>query len=88
MSFSTQDIKFIRSQTLRAISSNRAPGLHFAGYFFNITAPRFVFVHQVVGEYAKTFPSGNGQPGGDFLAKLPIVIPKTKVPKGPKTTKR
>jgi hypothetical protein len=33
LSFSTQDTKFIRNQTLRAISSNRAPGLHFAGYF-------------------------------------------------------
>lgn len=41
MSFSPEDIDFIRKQTLRAISSNRAPGLHFAGYFFNITAQRF-----------------------------------------------
>ncbi len=41
MSFSTQDTAFIRSQTLRAISSNRAPGLHFAGYFFNLNVPRF-----------------------------------------------
>ena len=41
MSFSTQDTEFIRNQTLRAISSNRAPGLHFAGYFFNLTVPRF-----------------------------------------------
>jgi len=32
LSFSTQDTEFIRSQTLRAISSNRAPGLHFVGY--------------------------------------------------------
>ncbi|MDB5821366.1 MAG: hypothetical protein JWR21_70 [Herminiimonas sp.] len=41
MSFSPQDTEFVRSQTLRAISSNRAPGMHFAGYFFNITAQRF-----------------------------------------------
>ncbi len=41
MSFSPQDTKFIRGQTLRAISSNRAPGLHFAGYFFNLAVPRF-----------------------------------------------
>jgi acyl-coenzyme A thioesterase PaaI-like protein len=41
LSFSTQDADFIRNQTLRAISSNRAPGLHFAGYFFNLTVPRF-----------------------------------------------
>ena len=41
MSFSPQDTKFIRSQTLRAISSNRAPGLHFAGYFFNLNVPHF-----------------------------------------------
>lgn len=41
MSFSPQDIDFIRSQTLRAISSNRAPGLHFAGYFLNLNVPRF-----------------------------------------------
>ncbi len=41
MSFSKQETEFIRNQTLRAISSNRAPGLQFAGYFFNITARRF-----------------------------------------------
>jgi acyl-coenzyme A thioesterase PaaI-like protein len=41
LSFSRQDTEFIRSQTLRAISSNRAPGMHFAGYFFNLTAQRF-----------------------------------------------
>ena len=41
LSFSTQDAEFIRSQTLRAISSNRAPGMNFAGYFFNFTAQRF-----------------------------------------------
>jgi len=41
LSFSSQDTEFIRTQTLRAISSNRAPGLHFAGYFFNLTVARF-----------------------------------------------
>ena len=41
MSFSTQDIDFIRKQTLRALSGNRAPGLHFAAYFFNLAVPRF-----------------------------------------------
>ena len=41
MSFSTQDTDFIRGQVLRAISSNRAPGMHFAGYFFNFTPQRF-----------------------------------------------
>lgn len=41
MSFSPQDTEYIRNQTLRAISSNRAPGLHFAGYFFNLEVPRF-----------------------------------------------
>ena len=41
MSFSSQDAAFIRRQTLRAISSNRAPGMHFAGYFFNFTMQRF-----------------------------------------------
>ncbi|HTE16413.1 MAG TPA: hypothetical protein VK642_15175, partial [Burkholderiales bacterium] len=41
MSFSTQDTEFIRRQTLRAISSNRAPGMHFAGYFLRFTPRRF-----------------------------------------------
>jgi acyl-coenzyme A thioesterase PaaI-like protein len=41
LSFSKQDTEYIRNQTLRAISSNRAPGLHFAGYFFNLEVPRF-----------------------------------------------
>ena len=41
MSFSLQDSEFIRRQTLRAISSNRAPGMHFAGYFLNLTRQRF-----------------------------------------------
>ena len=41
MSFNKQDTDFIRSQTLRAISSNRAPGMHFAGYFLRFTPQRF-----------------------------------------------
>lgn len=41
LNFSPQDADFIRHQTLRAISSNRAPGMHFAGYFFDFTAQRF-----------------------------------------------
>jgi acyl-coenzyme A thioesterase PaaI-like protein len=41
LSFSDQDKQFIRDQVLRAISSNRAPGMHFAGYFFRFTAQRF-----------------------------------------------
>ena len=41
MSFSTEDTEFIRSRGLRALSSNRAPGMNFAGYFFNFTAQRF-----------------------------------------------
>ncbi len=41
LSFSPQDTEFIRNQALRAISSNRAPGLHFAAYFFNLNVPRF-----------------------------------------------
>ena len=41
MTYSQQDDDFIRRQTLRAISSNRAPGMHFAGYFLNFTRQRF-----------------------------------------------
>lgn len=41
MNFSSQDADFIRQQTLRAISSNRAPGMHFAGYFLNFTRQRY-----------------------------------------------
>lgn len=40
MSFSPQDAEFIRRRALRAISSNRAPGMHFAGYFLNFTRER------------------------------------------------
>ena len=38
---SAQDTQFIRQQTLRALSSNRAPGMHFAGYFLRFTPQRF-----------------------------------------------
>ena len=41
MSFTPQDIDFIRKQTLRAISSNREPGMHFAGYFLNYARQRY-----------------------------------------------
>ena len=41
MTFSKQDADSIRSRTLRAISSNRAPGMHFAGYFLDFTPWRF-----------------------------------------------
>ena len=41
MTFNNEDKKFIRQQTLRAISSNRAPGMHFAGYFLRFTRQRF-----------------------------------------------
>jgi acyl-coenzyme A thioesterase PaaI-like protein len=41
LSFNDEQKQFIRQQVLRAISSNRAPGMHFAGYFFNFTAQRF-----------------------------------------------
>jgi acyl-coenzyme A thioesterase PaaI-like protein len=41
LSFSSQDAAFIRQQTLRAISSNRAPGMHFAGYFLNFTRQKY-----------------------------------------------
>ncbi len=41
MSLTPQNQKIIRQQVLRAISSNREPGMHFAGYFLNFTAQRF-----------------------------------------------
>ncbi len=41
MSFTAQHKKFIRAQALRGVSSNRAPGMHFAGYFLNFTKQRF-----------------------------------------------
>ena len=37
----TQVKKTVRQKVLRAISSNRAPGMHFAGYFLNFTPQRF-----------------------------------------------
>ena len=41
VSFSRQDTEFIRRQVLRALSSNRAPGMNFAGYFLAFTPRRF-----------------------------------------------
>ena len=41
MTFSKQDANSIRSRALRAISSNRAPGMQFAGYFLDFTPRRF-----------------------------------------------
>ena len=41
MSINLQHQQFIRQKVLRAISSNRAPGMHFAGYFLDLTARRF-----------------------------------------------
>ena len=41
MSINPQEKKIIRRTVLRAISSNRAPGMHFAGYFLDFTARRF-----------------------------------------------
>jgi acyl-coenzyme A thioesterase PaaI-like protein len=41
VSFSKEEVQFIRRHTLRAISSNRAPGMHFAGYFLRFTPKRY-----------------------------------------------
>ncbi len=41
MSFNPQVCDFIRRHVLRAISSNRAPGMHFAGYFLGFTPRRY-----------------------------------------------
>ena len=41
MSINPQDTPCIRQHVLRAISSNRAPGMHFAGYFLGFTPRRF-----------------------------------------------
>jgi acyl-coenzyme A thioesterase PaaI-like protein len=41
VSFSKQDINFIRRHVLRALSNNRAPGFHFAGYFLRFTPRRY-----------------------------------------------
>ena len=41
MSFNPQDTDFIRRHVLRSLSSNRAPGMHFAGYFLGFTPQRY-----------------------------------------------
>lgn len=41
MSVKPQDTECIRRHVLRALSSNRAPGMHFAGYFLDFTPRRF-----------------------------------------------
>ena len=41
MSIDPQTQSFIRQKVLRAISSNRAPGMHFVGYFLDLTVPRY-----------------------------------------------
>lgn len=41
MSFSSEDAEHIRKQALRALSSNRAPGFQFAGYFLGFKCKRF-----------------------------------------------
>jgi len=41
VSFSKQDMQFIRRHVLRSISSNRAPGMHFAGYFLRFLPRRY-----------------------------------------------
>ena len=41
MSFTPQNTDFIRRHVLRALSSNRAPGMNFAGYFLAFTPRRF-----------------------------------------------
>ena len=41
MSIDPQTQSFIRQKVLRAISSNRAPGMHFVGYYLDLTVPRF-----------------------------------------------
>ena len=41
MSISPADAKFIKAHALRSISSNRAPGMHFPGYFLRFTKQRY-----------------------------------------------
>jgi acyl-coenzyme A thioesterase PaaI-like protein len=41
VSFSPQDSDFVRRHVLRSISSNRAPGMHFAGYFLRFQPQRY-----------------------------------------------
>ena len=39
---SPADAKFIKAHALRSISSNRAPGMHFPGYFLRFTQQRYL----------------------------------------------
>lgn len=41
MSIDPKTQSSIRQKVLRAISSNRAPGMHFIGYFLDLTVPRY-----------------------------------------------
>ncbi|MBM3341696.1 MAG: hypothetical protein FJY56_06245 [Betaproteobacteria bacterium] len=41
MSFSKADADFVRQLALRSISSNRAPGMHFPGYFSRLRCRRY-----------------------------------------------
>ncbi len=41
MSIDPQTQAFIRQKVLRAVSSNRAPGMHFLGYYLDLAAPCF-----------------------------------------------
>ena len=42
MSFDRPDADFVRQLALRALSSNRAPGMHFPGYFLRFQCQRYV----------------------------------------------
>lgn len=41
MSFSEAGADFVRQHALRAISSNRAPGMHFPGYFLRFECQHY-----------------------------------------------
>lgn len=41
MSISAADAKLIKAHVLRSLSSNRAPGMHFPGYFLRFTKQRY-----------------------------------------------
>lgn len=41
MSFGLEDADFIRRHALRSLSSNRAPGMHFAGYYLQFAMQRY-----------------------------------------------
>ena len=41
MSISKQNARWIKAHALRAISSNRAPGMHFPGYFMRLKNERY-----------------------------------------------